>query len=149
MNIAIGNDHTAFGMKKYLSEHMAKRGLNVVDCGSDEALWSDYPHYAEIVSGKVVGGDCERGVLICGTGIGMSLAANKIAGVRAAVCSEPYSAKYSRTHNDSNILCLGVRVVAFEFAAMILDVWLDSPFDGGRHQKRVDMIMDIERRART
>ena len=105
----------------------------------------DYPVYADLAAHAVAKGECELGILICGTGIGMSLSANKINGIRAAVCSEPYSAKMARAHNNANILCFGARVVGSELAKMIVDTYLDTQFEGGRHQRRVDMIMKIEK----
>lgn len=104
----------------------------------------DYPEAAFKVAKAVSHGHCNFGVLICGTGVGMSLAANKVRGIRAVVCSEPYSAKMARQHNDANILCLGARVVGPDLARMILDIWLSEPFEGGRHQNRVDMINNYE-----
>ena len=106
----------------------------------------DYPVYGEKVGRAVASGEVERGILICGTGLGISLAANKVKGVRAAVCSEPFTAKMSRAHNNCNILAFGARVVGAELAKMIVETWLDTEFEGGRHQRRVDMLMDIENR---
>jgi ribose 5-phosphate isomerase B len=108
----------------------------------------DYPVYADLAAHAVARGECDLGILICGTGIGMSLAANKVEGIRAAACSEPYSAKMAHAHNNCNILCFGARVVGSELAKMIVDAYLDTPFEGGRHQRRVDMIMKIERDGR-
>ncbi|MDD4796916.1 MAG: ribose 5-phosphate isomerase B [Eubacteriales bacterium] len=146
MKIAIGADHTAIELKETIKQHLTQRGYDVVDYGPNNAQSVDYPHYGEVVARAVAGGDCQLGVLICGTGIGISLAANKVPGIRAAVCSEPYSAKMSRLHNDANILAFGARVVGSELAKMIVDEFLNAEFEGGRHQGRVDMICDIERR---
>lgn len=146
MTIVVGNDHTATALKKALIAHLKEKGHDVTDMGTDESGRVEYPMYAEKVASAVAAGKYERGLLLCGTGVGMSLAANKVNGVRAVVCSEPYSAKLSRMHNLSNVLCLGARVVGDELAVMILDAWLEAAFEGGRHQERVDMIMDIERR---
>ncbi|MDR0248266.1 MAG: ribose 5-phosphate isomerase B [Oscillospiraceae bacterium] len=144
--IAIACDHTALALKRMLSEHLAGRGFETKDYGAHGHERSDYPIYAETAARAVVSGECERGVLICGTGVGMCIAANKVAGARCAVCSEPYSAKLSREHNDANLLALGARVVAPELAAMILDAWLDAEFEGGRHATRVDMYERIAAR---
>ena len=148
MKIAIANDHTAFHLKTALAEHLRARGYEVTDFTMNENNETDYPPLAERVASAVASGDFDRGVLLCGTGLGMCLAANKVNGIRAIVCTEPYSAKLSRQHNDANVLCLGARVIGEEMAKMILDAWFDAEFEGGRHQKRVDMIMDIERRNR-
>ena len=107
---------------------------------------TDYPIYAEKVATAVASGEYDRGLLICGTGVGISLAANKVPGIRAVVCSEPYSALLSRQHNDTNILAMGSRVVGLNLAMMILDAWLDGEFEGGRHKKRVEMIDEIDKR---
>ena len=116
----------------------------MIDFGTDSTQSADYPIYAEKVAKAVVSGDCERGVLICGTGIGISIAANKIRGVRCAHCSEPYSAELTRRHNDANILAFGARTVGPAIAEAMVDVFLATPFDGGRHQRRVDMIAQLE-----
>lgn len=146
MKIAIGGDHTAVELKKIIKEHLLGKGHEVVDYGTNDSASVDYPKYGEIVARAVAAGECRLGVLICGTGIGISLAANKVPGIRAAVCSEPYSAKMSRLHNDANIIAFGARVVGSELAKMIVDEFLNAEFQGGRHQTRVDMINDIERR---
>lgn len=146
MKIGIGNDHSALELKSEILAHLKERGYEVTDYGTNSPESCDYPVYGEIVGHAVADGEVDKGILICGTGLGISLAANKVKGVRAAVCSEPYTAKMSRAHNDCNILALGARVVGAELAKMIVDTWLDTEFEGGRHQKRVDMIMDIEHR---
>lgn len=146
MKIAVGNDHTALEMKREIAGHLEKKGYDVIDLGTNETASCDYPAYGEKVALAVVNGDADLGVAICGTGVGISLAANKVRGIRAVVCSEPYSAKLSREHNDSNVLCFGARVVGTEMAKMIVDSWLDASFEGDRHRRRVDMIMDIEKR---
>ena len=119
----------------------------MVDYGTYTAESCDYPAYGEAVGRAVASGEVEQGILICGTGLGISLAANKVKGVRAAVCSEPYTAKMARAHNNCNILAFGARVVGAELAKMIVETWLNTEFEGGRHQRRVDMIMEIEGKA--
>ena len=144
MRIGIGNDHTALELKAEIIEFLKENGHEVVDYGTKEAGSCDYPVYGEIVARAVVAGEVERGILICGTGLGISLAANKVKGIRAAVCSEPYTAKMSRAHNDCQVLAFGARIVGAELAKMIVDVWLNTEFEGGRHQRRVDMINAVE-----
>lgn len=144
MKIAMGNDHTAVDMKQKILEHLAEKGYEVVDYGTNSEQMCDYPLYGERVALAVQQGKAECGILMCGTGVGISLAANKVRGIRAVVCSEPYSAKLSKEHNNTNILAFGSRVVGVELAKMIVDTWLEARFQGGRHQKRVDMITAIE-----
>lgn len=146
MKIGIGNDHSALELKAEIIELLKERGHGVVDYGTNSPESCDYPVYGEKVGRAVASGEVERGILICGTGLGISLAANKVKGVRAAVCSEPFTAKMSRAHNNCNILAFGARVVGAELAKMIVETWLDTEFEGGRHQRRVDMLMDIENR---
>lgn len=144
--IAVACDHTALKFKEALIERMRERGFEVRDYGTRTAESVDYPVYAEKVAQAVVNGDADRGVLICGTGIGMSIAAGKVRGTRCACCSDAYSAVLSRRHNDANILCLGARVLGIEAARMIVDSWLDAEFEGGRHAVRVGMFKEIEDR---
>ncbi len=144
MRIAIGNDHSAVELKNIIKEHLESRGFEVLNLGTDGPESCDYPMYGEKVGRAVVTGEADLGIAICGTGLGISLAANKVRGVRACVCSEPYTARLSRQHNNANVLCFGARVVGSELAKMIVDEWLDAEFAGGRHQRRVDMIMAIE-----
>lgn len=144
MKIAIGNDHTALEMKAAIKAHLEEKGYEVLDLGINSTDSCDYPVYGEKVGRAVVDGEADLGIAICGTGVGISLAANKVKGVRACVCSEPYTAKLSRMHNDSNVLAFGARVIGVELAKMIVDEWLNASFEGGRHQRRVDMLMDIE-----
>lgn len=148
MKIAIGCDHVGFELKDRLIRHLEEKGIQYHDYGTYNTDRTDYPIYGEAVANAVVGGECDRGLLICGTGVGISIAANKVPGIRAVVCSEPYSALLSRQHNDSNILAMGARVVGGDLALMILDVWLSGKYEGGRHQKRVDLIAQIERKHR-
>ena len=144
MKIGIGNDHAAVDMKNQVVEYLEGKGYEVVNFGTDTYESCNYPEYGEKVGRAVAAGDVDAGVLICGTGIGISIAANKVKGVRAVVCSEPYSAKLSRQHNNTNILAFGARVIGIELAKMIIDEWLSAEFEGGRHQTRVDMITAIE-----
>lgn len=148
MKIAIGCDHVGFELKDRLIRHLEEKGIQYHDYGTYNTDRTDYPIYGEAVANAVVGGECDRGLLICGTGVGISIAANKVPGIRAVVCSEPYSALLSRQHNDSNILAMGARVVGGDLALMILDAWLSGEYEGGRHQKRVDLIAQIERKHR-
>ena len=145
MRIGIGNDHSAVEMKKEVMKFLQDLGYEVINYGTDSTESCDYPVYGEKVGRAVVAKEVDLGILICGTGVGISLAANKVKGVRAVVCSEPYSARLSRQHNNTNILAFGARVVGIELAKMIIEEWLNAEFEGGRHQRRVDMIMDIEK----
>lgn len=146
MKIGIGNDHAAVELKNEIVAHLQERGCEVVNFGTDTHESCNYPEYGEKVGRAVASGEVDLGILICGTGVGISLAANKVEGIRAVVCSEPYSAKLSREHNNTNVLAFGARVVGSEMAKMIVDEWLDAEFLGGRHQTRVDMIMAIEKK---
>lgn len=144
MKIGIGNDHTSVDMKQEITAYLESLGHEVVNYGTDGRESCDYPLYGKKVACAVRDGEVDRGILICGTGVGISLAANKVKGIRAVVCSEPYSARLSKEHNDTNILAFGSRVVGTELAKMIVSAWLDAEFEGGRHKRRVDMIMAIE-----
>ena len=144
MKIGIGNDHAALEMKNQVMEYLKEKGYEVINYGTNTPESCNYPEFGEKVGRAVVSGEVDCGILICGTGVGISLAANKVKGVRAVVCSKPYSAKLSKQHNNTNILAFGARVVGIELAKMIIDEWLGAEFEGGRHQTRVDMIMAIE-----
>ena len=133
-------------LKNIIKAHLEEKGYEVMNVGTDTSDSCDYPVYGEKVGRAVASGEADLGIAICGTGVGISLAANKVKGIRACVCSEPYTAKLSRMHNNSNVLAFGARVVGSELAKMIVDEWLAAEFEGGRHQRRVDMIMDIENR---
>ena len=147
MKVGFGCDHTAIDLKKELMEYMTEKGYECVDYGAyDASVRVDYPDQGQKVAEAIIAGEVEKGVLICGTGIGMSLAANKVHGIRAAAVSEVYSAKLTRMHNDANMVCIGARVIGPETAKMIVEAFLTTPFEGGRHQKRVDMITEIEER---
>ena len=141
MRIALGCDHAAVEMKHHIEDHLKKRGIETVNFTPivDEEN-HDYPVYARKAAIAVKTGACDFGILICGTGVGMAMAANKIEGIRAASCSEAYTAKLAKEHNNANILCFGARVVGLEVAKMIVDVWLDAEFLGGRHARRVGLI---------
>lgn len=143
--IAIASDHGGFALKTRLVEHLRERGVPVEDMGCASEAPVDYPEYAEKLARAVAAGTYERGVLVCGTGIGMSIAANKIRGVRAALCADCFSAEMARLHNDANVLCLGGRTVGSELACRILDTWLDAGFSGAeKHARRVAMIGALE-----
>ncbi|MCL1951834.1 MAG: ribose 5-phosphate isomerase B [Oscillospiraceae bacterium] len=142
--LAIGCDHAATSLKEELKAHLAGQGIATRDFGVAAGETADYPAIALEVSRAVACGACGLGLLLCGTGVGMSIAANKVRGIRACCCSEPYSARLSRLHNDSNVLCLGARVVGPELAKMILDAWLAARFEGGRHAARVGMLRELE-----
>ena len=148
MKIGIANDHTALEMKKDIIAYLESKGHEIVDYGTDSTESTDYPIWGEKVANAVASGEVEKGIAICGTGLGISLACNKVTGIRACVCSEPYTARYSRLHNNCNIICFGARVIGIEMAKMIVDEFFETEFEGGRHQRRVDMIMDIETRNR-
>lgn len=142
--IAIGSDHGGYELKNHIIKHLEEKGieLNDVGCFSEDSV--DYPDIAEKVCAEINEGRAERGILICGTGIGISIAANKIKGIRAALCSDVYSAKMCRQHNNANVICLGGRVTGRELAFMIVDTYLNEQFEGGRHQKRIDKIHALE-----
>lgn len=138
--LSFGCDHAALDMKNQLIRIAEELGFTCIDEGPTCADRVDYPDYAKKVAHKVSAGDVDAGVLVCGSGVGMSITANKVKGVRAVVCTEPYSATMSRAHNNANVLCLGARVVGPDMAEMILKLWLDTEFEGGRHESRVAKI---------
>ena len=141
--IAIGSDHAGYGLKCEIIKHLAEKGVEFIDCGCNgESV--DYPDIAEATCAKVTSGEADKAILICGTGVGISISANKIKGIRAALCGDWYSAKYTRLHNDANVLCMGGRVIGAGPAAEITDIFLDTEFEGGRHARRVDKIMKLE-----
>ncbi len=144
MKIAVGNDHTALALKPELLRHLTALGHEVVDFGVHAEGPCDYPAVAEPVAQAVQTGRCDRGLLICGTGIGMMLAANKFKGIRAAVAADAFSVTMARRHNDLNVLTLGARVMGIELHKYLIDLFLIEPFDGGRHQNRLDMIRRFE-----
>ena len=144
--LALGCDHGGYELMQEVKKHLENRGIAYHDFGCSSTESVDYPIYGKKVAEAVARGEFEKGILICGTGIGISIAANKVKGIRACVCSEPYTAKLSRMHNNSNVLAFGARVVGSELAKMITEAWLDAKFEGGRHERRVQMLMDIENR---
>lgn len=153
MKVGIANDHSAIEMKKELIPYLESEGYEIVNFGTDTTDAVDYPDYGEKLANAVAAHEVDLGIAICGTGVGISLSCNKVAGTRACCCSEPYSAKYSRLHNNANIICFGARVIGVETAKMILDNFLPVPFEGdtpegARHLRRVNKIMDIEKRNR-
>ena len=145
MKISIACDHGAFQLKERLKTYLTGQGHQVVDCGAASAQSCDYPDFAAPAARLVAEGSCERGVVLCTTGIGMSIAANKVKGIRCALCHEPLSAEMTRRHNDANMLAMGAGVTGGNLAERILDVFLSTDFEGGRHQRRVDKLAAMER----
>ncbi len=144
MKIVVGSDHGGYAVKEAMKEFLQKLGHEVTDVGTDSDSSVDYPLYGERVARAVSSGKFERGLLCCGTGIGMSMTANKVPGIRAAVCHNAYTAEMSRRHNDANVLCLGGRVLSVEEAQEILRVWMEASFDGKRHERRVEKISRLD-----
>lgn len=140
LKVAIGADHAGFHYKELIIEYLKARNIEFVDIGTYTPESCDYPDIARKVAEKVISSEADRGILVCGTGIGVSIAANKVHGIRAALCGDTYSARVSRAHNNANVLCLGSRVVGEHLALDIVDIWLKTGFEGGRHKRRVDMI---------
>ena len=148
MKIAIGSDHGGYGLKEIIYRHLKDKGVDITDYGTHNEDSVDYPDYAERVAEAVAAEKYDFGILICGTGIGMSIAANKVKGIRCALVSDCFSARATRMHNDSNMLALGGRVLGPGLALEIVDVWLGNEFEAGRHQRRIDKITDMENRHR-
>lgn len=142
--IVIGSDHGGFELKEEVKKHLEERGIPYVDTGCYSTDSVDYPDMAKAACEKIVSGECDKGLLFCGTGVGISMAANKVKGIRACCCSDCFSAKYTRLHNDANVLCMGGRVVSSGLACMMVDLFLDTAFEGGRHQRRIDKITAME-----
>lgn len=142
--IAIGSDHGGYLLKEEIKKHLKEKGYEFKDFGTDSTASCDYPVYAEKVCRAVQSGECEKGILICGTGIGMSMCANKCKGIRAAVCGNHFSAEFTRKHNNANVLCLGARVIGAGVAMQLVDIFLTTEYEGGRHEKRVEMMMQLE-----
>lgn len=147
MRVGLGSDHAAHEMKLEIKAYLEAAGHTVVDYGHHSAERADYPVYGRLVAEAVVAGDVDRGLVMCGTGVGISIAANKVRGVRCVCCSEPFSARLSRQHNDTNMLALGARVVGIDLAKMIVDEWLAGEFEGGRHADRIGIIARHEQNA--
>ena len=141
--IAIGCDHAGVEMKKEIIKALSEKGFEFKDMGTDGEP-CDYPVIAEAVCGHILSGECEKGILICGTGIGMSIAANKFKGIRAALCSDSFSTKFTRLHNDSNVMCMGARTLGCGLGCELAEIFLTTGFEGGRHQRRIDLISAIE-----
>ena len=144
--IALGCDHGGYDLMQEVIAHLEKRGLEYKNFGTYTKDSCDYPEFAHAVAHSIVNGECEKGILICGTGIGISIAANKIDGVRAALCSDVYSAKMTKQHNNANIICLGGRVTGRELACMIVDAWLGAEFEGGRHARRIAILINLKKK---
>lgn len=138
--IAIGSDHGGYRLKEYLKAYLTAKNISILDVGTESETSCDYPVYAHELCEQVLNGTCEKGILVCGTGIGMSISANKHKGIRAVACSDTYSAKFSRLHNDANVLCIGERVIGCGLAVELVEVFLNTSFEGGRHQRRVDQM---------
>ncbi|MCC6126436.1 MAG: ribose 5-phosphate isomerase B [Pirellulales bacterium] len=147
MRIAIGADHRGFSIRTKVADFLKQRGHEVEDVGTFSPEAVDYPDIAAEVAGRVSRGQCDRGILVCGTGLGMCIAANKFHGVRAAPCHDDLTAELSRRHNDSNILCLSADLLGERLIDRMIELWLNTPFEGGRHARRVDKILDLERRV--
>lgn len=148
MRIGIGNDHAAVELKNEIIKHLTNKGYEVINFGINEGETVDYPEIGEEVGRAIVDNIVDYGVLICGTGFGISLAANKINGIRACVCSEPVTASLSKRHNNANIIAFGARIVGLEMAKAIVDSFFDAEFEGGRHQRRVNLLTDIEEKVK-
>ena len=142
--LVLASDHAGFPLKEEIKKYLDSKGVEYIDCGTYSADSVDYAQFAQKACLKVTSGEADLGILCCGTGIGISMAANKVKGIRAACCSDYFSAKYTRLHNDANALCLGARVIGVGAALELVDVFLNTEFEGGRHQRRVDLITDIE-----
>ena len=146
MKIAMGNDHSAVEMKKEIKSYIEEKGYQVIDFGTDRTESCDYPIYGERVANAVVNGEADCGILICGTGVGISIAANKVKGVRAAVCSDVTTARLVKEHNNANIIAFGARIVGTELAKDIVKAYLEAEFLGGKHERRINMISEIEKK---
>ncbi len=144
MKLVIGNDHAAVDMKNEIKQYLEEKGIEIIDVGTNSTDSFNYPISGYRVGKMVAEGKVDGGIAICGTGVGISLACNKVNGVRACCCSEPYSAEMSKRHNNSNVVCFGARVIGIETAKQIVDAWINAKFEGGRHGNRVDMIMEIQ-----
>ena len=138
--IVIGSDHGGFEYKEEIKKFLLEKGYKIIDVGTNSKASCDYPVFAKEAAQKIINGEADRGILICGTGIGMSITANKFKRIRAALCGDTFSARATRAHNNSNILCLGERVIGLGLALDIVNIWLNTEYEGGRHQKRIDMI---------
>ncbi|MEG1862293.1 MAG: ribose 5-phosphate isomerase B [Oscillospiraceae bacterium] len=142
--IVLAADHGGFLLKEEIKKHLSEKNIPFIDCGTHTTDSVDYPDIAKIACEKITSGECALGLLFCGTGVGISIAANKIKGIRACCCSDTFSAKYTRLHNDANVLCMGGRVVGAGLAIELVDIFLSTSFEGGRHQRRIDKIKQLE-----
>lgn len=140
--VALGSDHAGFELKEIVKEHLSERGITPLDLGTDSTRSVDYPDYARKVCEAVLNGTAEKGILLCGTGLGMSMMANRYKGIRGALCHDHFTAVAARSHNDSNVLILGGRILGADLAREIVDTWLDTPFEGGRHERRTKKFDD-------
>ena len=143
--LAIGSDHGGYELKEHIKKYLDEKGVECKDFGCYDESSVDYPDIAKVLCKSINDGECENGILVCGTGIGISIAANKIDGIRAAHCHDVYSAEMTKRHNNANVICMGGRVVGRELAFKIIDAWLGAEFEGGRHQTRIDKIHELER----
>ncbi len=140
MNLIIASDHAGYDLKEVVKVHLSQKGHRIIDCGTNSDESCDYPIYAKALCKEINDGNGELGILICGTGIGMSIAANKVKGIRAAVCSDCFSTKFTRAHNNTNVLCLGARVIGEGLALELIEIFLNTPFEGGKHERRINML---------
>ena len=143
--IAIASDHGGYPLKEHIKAYLAAKGITCEDFGTDSTESCDYPNFGKAAAQAVADGRCDRGIVICTTGIGISIAANKVKGIRCALCGDVLSAEMTRRHNDANMLAMGAAVIGSMTAERIVDVFLDTPFEGGRHARRVGLMMDIEK----
>ena len=145
MKISIGCDHGGFALKEHVKSYLQSQGHDVLDCGCPDLSSCDYPVMGKAAADAVASGACEKGIVICTTGVGISISANKVKGIRCALCSEPMTAEMTRRHNDANVLAMGAGMIGNNMADRIVDTFLSTDFEGGRHQRRVDIMMDIEK----
>ena len=145
MKIAMASDHAGYELKEAVKQHLQDKGIEIIDLGTNSTESVDYPVFGQKCGQAVADGTADKGIVCCGTGIGISMAANKVKGIRACCCSDYFSAKFTRAHNDANCLCLGARVIGGGTACELVDVFLNTKFEGGRHQTRIDQVMAIEK----
>ena len=141
--IALASDHAGFELKEAIKKHLVENNYDILDFGTNSTASVDYPPFARMAAEAVVAGECDKGIICCGTGIGVSIVANKVRGIRCALCTNEFTAEMSRKHNDSNMLALGARVTDQDLALKMVDIWLNTEFEEGRHKRRVDMIEDL------
>ena len=143
--ISIGSDHGGYRLKEHIKAYLTAKGIEVLDCGCDSLDSCDYPVYGKAAAEAVANGTCEKGIVICTTGIGISISANKVKGIRCALCTDSFSAEMTRRHNDANMLAMGAGIVGTNLAERMVDVFLSTEFEGGRHERRVNLMMEIEK----